>query len=46
MYYKYIIAFVAIISCVFAAEADVKDLTDDDFDAGVSEVSFRIIFTF
>lgn len=41
MNYKHFIAFTAVIGFVFAGEADVKDLTDDDFDAGVAEVNFN-----
>lgn len=44
MNYKHYIAFVAVIGCVFAGEADVKDLTDDDFEAGVAEVHFSQVF--
>lgn len=42
MNYKHLIAFAAVIACTFAAEADVKDLTDNDFEAGVTEVRFLL----
>lgn len=44
MSYKHLLVFAAVIACVFAGEADVRNLVDDDFEAGVAEVSFHTIF--